>query len=167
MKMKIDKRLSSLVFLHTASMLPEEQKKAYKQKRYWPYGYPAGDYIITYKDGSKEKLPVRIGENIQLFDVPWWARAVNNCRYEYYLKSNKGDYYFLYQWEWVNPCPEKEISQISWSAYSRKFKSNVFLFAVSGRKIKNKRAEIVRNGITKSDEQKYMSQQQKKLCKFW
>lgn len=126
-------KFSSLIFLHTASMTEDDQKKAYKVKRNWPHGFPAGDYVVTYKDNTAEKIPVRIGENIQLYDVPWWARATNESRFQYYLQDKNGKDYFLYQCEWVNPHPDKEITDISWEAYSKAFKSSVYLFAITGR----------------------------------
>jgi hypothetical protein len=55
-----DTTFSSLIFLHTGYISPKALKAFRGHWRYWIYGYPFGDYSVTYADGTSEKLPVRL-----------------------------------------------------------------------------------------------------------
>lgn len=100
------------------------------------YGYPFGDYLVHYSDGTKEKLPIRLKRNIDWMDVNPLFRATVENRYVLPIKLSNGNYNFLYQWEWVNPHPEKEIVKVSYQD-DKNFDFNLLLFAVSGRNVRN------------------------------
>jgi hypothetical protein len=129
-------KFSSLIFLHTGYVTPEGAKKFKVSWRKWIYGYPLGDYFVHYSDGTKEKLPVRLKRNIDWMDVNPLFRATVENRYILPVKLSNGNYNFLYQWEWVNPHPQKEIIKVSYED-DKHFDFNLLLFAISGRKVRN------------------------------
>ena len=134
-KIPVNGKYSSLIFLHTVLTTDEFLKANYRKLlwRYWIYGRPAGDYYAVYQDGSRAILPLRMHDNI-------WKTAVNplfrmsiGCRYVMPLKTKDGNNLFLYQWEWINPNPEKIITRIELTQTVVDF--NLILFAVSGRNL--------------------------------
>lgn len=132
----INDKLSSLIFLHTVrtdeSFLKDnEQKLAWRR---WLYGRPSGDYYVHYADGSQVLLPLRLQDNIYFAGANPKFRSCINCRYIMTLKDAAGDNLFLYQWEWVNPHPEKVITGIELTQTVVNF--DLLLFAISGREVK-------------------------------
>ncbi|MCF6175455.1 MAG: family 20 glycosylhydrolase [Victivallaceae bacterium] len=128
-------KYSSLIFLHSVLTTDKFLKANYRKLlwRHWIYGRPAGDYQVVYQDGTKVKLPLRMHDNI-------WKTAVNprfrmsiGCRYVLPLKASDGNNLFLYQWEWVNPHPDKQITGIELTQSIVDF--DLVLFAVSGREV--------------------------------
>jgi Glycosyl hydrolase family 20, domain 2/Glycosyl hydrolase family 20, catalytic domain len=133
---KVDSNYSSLIFLHSV-LTTDKYLETNARKllwRHWIYGRPAGDYTVVYQDGSKVKLPLRMHNNIWKLAVNPIFRMSIGCRYVMPLKTTDGNNLFLYQWEWVNPFPEKKISSIELIQSIVDF--DLMLFAVSGRKIK-------------------------------
>jgi hypothetical protein len=105
--------------------------------RNWYYGFPVGDYQITYNDDSKVKIPLRLCDNIFFASCSPLIAVPSGCRYVMGLKNIKGGYNFLYQYEWINPYPEKQIKKIEYirdGVYDLK----IALMAVSVRKIKSR-----------------------------
>ena len=96
------------------------------------YGFPCGDYIVRYKDGTETVLPIRFEYNIRRFDVPSINRATNDNRYVYRLDEGNGSNVFLYQWEWVNPRPDEPIVEVI-ARHDNELDVSLILFAVSGR----------------------------------
>ncbi len=127
-------KYSSLIFLHTV-LTTDAYLNKYKKIlswRNWIYGYPAGDYYVIYEDGSKEKLPLRMNDNIWSATSSPNFRVCMGCRYILPVKTTTGNYIFLYQWEWANPHPEKKITGIELTQSVVDF--NLLLFSISGRK---------------------------------
>jgi hypothetical protein len=136
----VNKKASSLIFLHT-TLVNTKLLKAGKMKihyRDWLYGYPYGNYIVKYSDGTSETLKLRAGENIANMDVFPFMRATNNCRYNYNIYGKNGKSITLYQWEWVNPFPKKEIKEIIANGEGKLDPRMIktVLFAVSRRDLK-------------------------------
>ena len=127
----IDGRFSSLVFLHTAHLHSRDGIKS-TTYREWPYGFPCGDYVVHYEDGTESELPLRFEYNIRRFDVPSINRATNDNRYIHTLKGPDGADAHLFQWEWVNPWPDKEIVCVD-VRHDNKLDVSLVLLAVSGR----------------------------------
>ncbi|MDD2711139.1 MAG: glycoside hydrolase family 20 zincin-like fold domain-containing protein [Verrucomicrobiae bacterium] len=123
---------SSLIFLQTIA-IDKQTARLYAKKilpwRDWPYGYVLGHYQAFYDDGTIEKLPVRLCWNVDIMDAHPLYRTTNNNRYVLPVKTSKGGYRFLYQWEWINPHPAKKIVKITY-ANNSEFKYNGFKFAV-------------------------------------
>jgi hypothetical protein len=107
----VGRRFSSLIFLHTAHLRSRDGivPITYRQ---WPYGFPCGDYVVHYEDGSQAILPLRFEYNIRRFDVPSVNRATNDNRYIHKLKAADGAEVHLFQWEWVNPRPDQKILSV-------------------------------------------------------
>ena len=61
-------------------------------------------------------------------------RSCLNCCYIMPLKDVTANYLFLYQYEWVNPYPEKSIKSIKLTQTIVDF--DLLVFAISGRKVK-------------------------------
>ncbi len=134
----VGKKFSSLIFLHTGYISPKAVKNFKGNHRNWIYGYPVGDYNVVYSDGSSEKLPIRLKWEINwMNESPLFRTTVNN-RYILPVKLSDKNYRFIYQWEWVNPHPEKEIEKVSYK-HDNHFDFNLLLFAISGREAKAKK----------------------------
>ena len=109
----VNKKCSSLVFLHTA--IPGETYKKSRNgygNRMWQRGYPVAEYTVVYGDGTQDVYPVHVNQEIYFED--WqpqagstvFGRGMKIC----YDADRKP--HFAYQWEWVNPHPEKEIAEV-------------------------------------------------------
>jgi len=124
-------RFSSLIFLHTAHLRTRDGIKptTYRQ---WPYGFPCGDYVVHYEDGSNCILPLRFEYNIRRFDVPSVNRATNDNRYIHALKAVDGTEVHLFQWEWVNPRSDQRILSVS-VRHDNELDVELVVFAISGR----------------------------------
>jgi len=108
----VRKKCSSLVFLHTA--VPGKLYRSGKGFSYrsWQRGYPAAEYTVIYSDGTKGVYPVRL--NHEIYFENWQPQAGGTvfCRgMEIGYDADRLPH-FAYQWEWVNPHPEKEIAEI-------------------------------------------------------
>ena len=108
----VRKKCSSLVFLHTA--IPGKLYRSGKgfQNRRWQRGYPIAEYTVVYSDGTKEVYPVHLSQEIYFEN--WQPQAGSTV----FCRGLKVGYdadrlpHFAYQWEWVNPHPDKEIAEV-------------------------------------------------------
>ncbi len=138
----VNRKFSSLVFLHTAFVdidLVRKEKIKLPSKRNWIYGYPVGKYIVNYKDETSAVLKLRSGENIIPATLGPLFRDTLDHRYTYLVRDEDGKTLGLYQWEWVNPHPGKEIKEISITGegiFDQRTLKTV-LFAVTGREVKS------------------------------
>ncbi|NQT86815.1 hypothetical protein HQ560_08635 [bacterium] len=131
----VDAACSSLIFLHTAFIDdPKDRGARAGMGRYWLYGWPCGDYIVHYEDGETQKLPVRLSMNIRRFDASAKNRATNDNRYVHTVRDTNGNPLHLFQWEWVNPRPEKKIASVS-VKHDGQLDVSLILFALSGRRV--------------------------------
>jgi len=131
--MPIEGHYSSLVFLHAAHLHSRDGiiPTTYRQ---WPYGFPCGDYIVRYDDGEEAVLPLRFEYNIRRFDVPTINRATNDNRHMHTLRDVDGNDVHLFQWEWVNPRPDRKIVQVI-ARHDNALDVSLVLFAISGRDV--------------------------------
>ncbi len=126
---------SSLVFLHTAFINnPKDPGAKAVMGRYWIYGWPCGEYVVHYADGEKIVLPVRLTMNIRRFDTQTRNRGTNENRHVYALKDVNKKSVHLFQWEWVNPRPDKVIDRII-VQHDNELNVSLVLMAVSGRSV--------------------------------
>ncbi len=138
----IDGKFSALVFLHTSMFNRQEIEKTKPKFPNWRdyiYGYPFGQYIVKYEDGSETVLKLRFGDNILLADLGALFRDTLNCRYIFRLQAEDFNTLCLYQWEWANPFPEKKIQEIR-AIGEGVYPPELFktlLFAISGRNMRN------------------------------
>ena len=108
----VGKKCSSLVFLHTA--IPGKLYRSGKgfQNRAWQRGFPTAAYTVVYRDGTKEVCPVHLSQEIYFEN--WQPQAGSTV----FCRGLKVGYdadrlpHFAYQWEWVNPHPDKEIAEV-------------------------------------------------------
>ncbi|NLF93388.1 MAG: hypothetical protein GX564_05825, partial [Oligosphaeraceae bacterium] len=105
-------KYSTLVFLHTARENPEYRKAPGFNNRQWQLGYPIADYIVIYDDNSAEVVPIRL--NLHCYWYDWQPQAGSTVfgRYLEILYDQDSKPHFLYQYEWVNPHPQKTIRSI-------------------------------------------------------
>jgi len=109
---KIDKDVSSLIFLH-ACALPEKNEMSY----YYIYNFDdaaalLGWYEIIYEDGLTETIPVRYGVNI----LEWDKSSDNYCYYGEAVDcsaAGNNDPVVFFAYEWVNPRFGKKIKEIN------------------------------------------------------
>ncbi len=126
-------RFASLIFLHTAFVHdPHDPTVAGVRIREWIYGWPCGNYVVHYADGSHAVLPVRLTNNIKRFDTAAATRATLDNRYAWPLDDANGQPVHLFQWEWVNPRPDEEIERIV-AQHDGILDVSLSVFAVSGR----------------------------------
>lgn len=140
----VNRNASSLIFLHT-QILPRDKIKDFvtSKNRFdcWD-GVRIGAYKINYEDSSSELSYIRSSENcgnILPYKGIWGASVVENtypvdCRFVMELSGNEKP--CLYQYEWVNPHPEKKISDIEIISYGMEAKP--VLFAITLRDLKCK-----------------------------
>jgi hypothetical protein len=128
---------ASLIFLHS-SISHFTQKEATKKGfnwRQWPYGNPNGKYIVAYEDGSQITVPILSDTNIYWIDTHPLTRTTLDNRYIYSIKDANGKDLQLYQYEWVNPHPDKKITKVT-LANDGILDQDVLLFALSTRQVK-------------------------------
>ena len=129
----IDGHFSSLIFLHTAHLHSRDgiRPTTYRE---WPYGFPCGDYVVRYEDGSESELPLRFEYNIRRFDVPSINRATNDNRCVHTVKDTNGADIYLFQWEWVNPRPDQRIVSVD-LRHDNELDVSLAILAISGRAV--------------------------------
>ncbi len=133
----VGKKYSSLIFLH-ATHIDKDYGKYIKYKhRDWPYGPPCGNYFIHYEDGVVIKANIRLSKNIYKINAKFFERYPVDCIYTYTIEDKKkGNSYCFYQWEWINPRPDKKIVNIE-LRHDNYFDITVILLSISGRQIKS------------------------------
>ena len=77
-------------------------------------------------------MPIRFEYNIRRFDAPSVNRATNDNRYIHALEGADGADVHLFQWEWVNPSPHKQIARVE-VRHDNVLDVSLILLAVSGR----------------------------------
>jgi len=128
-------RFASLIFLHSAVINdPHDKAIAGVRIREWMYGWPCGNYIVHYADGSQAILPVRLTGNVKRFDTASATRATLDNRYTWAIEDANGEALHLFQWEWVNPKPDQEIVRVV-AEHDNILDVSLLLFAMSGRNI--------------------------------
>jgi hypothetical protein len=131
-------KYSSLIFLQSAIDLRDGKKELAgfnTSWRTWHMGLPLGSYLMEYADGTSSKFTVYLGLDIYYLKTrPLGGGTVYN-RFIYHQKDANGANVFLYQSEWVNPYPDKEIKKVSFVDESR-IPLKTAIFAISGRKAK-------------------------------
>jgi len=137
---EVGKPYASLIFLHTLHYTDEFVKKISSVQSYraWQRGFPAGRYVVKYADGSSITIPLRLDRNIGLNDDVANAMNPHDCRCLLRLKNSDGEPLNLHQYEWKNPKPEIAITSVDFERDDF-FDFNVFLFALSGRTVADKR----------------------------
>ena len=132
-------KFSSLIFLQSAIDLRDAKKELAgfnTSWRTWHMGLPVGSYLIEYVDGTTANFIVHLGLEVYYLKTrPFGGGTVyNRCIFP--LKDVNGSNVFLYQSEWVNPSPEKEIKKVSFIDEA-KIPLKTAIIAISGRKVKN------------------------------
>lgn len=132
-------KYSSLIFLQSTIDMRDIKKELAgfnTSWRTWHMGLPLGSYIIEYSDGTTSKFIVHLGLDIYFLKTrPLGGGTVyNRCIFP--LKDANGSSVFLYQSEWVNPSPEKEIKKVRFIDESRT-PLKTAIFAISGRKARH------------------------------
>jgi len=126
-------RYASLIFLHTAFVHdPKDPGIAGAKARRWMYGWPCGEYVVYWDDGSHAVLPVRLTLNIQRLDTSSRNRATNDNRTVWALPDAVGNPVHLYQWEWANPKPDRDIVRLV-ARHDGELDVALILLAISGR----------------------------------
>ena len=104
-------------------------------KNAWQRGYPVANYRVVYSDGTKEVIPIRLGAQIYWFGYQPMAGSCTHTRYMYIGYDSVKRPFFIYQYEWVNPHPQKEIVSIE-LAHDNPSKFRSLVFAISARELK-------------------------------
>lgn len=137
-ELPINEKLSSLIILQTCeyprATKQEKQKFRDRMRDYTISGVPICKYEFVYGDGSKAETFARFGTNILEWTPYAAARFLPDCRYIWQTKLNNGKLGCLYQYEWVNPFPNKTIKKIVMEKENTE--ANVAIVALTGRKVK-------------------------------
>ena len=92
-----------------------------------PDGTPVANYVFNYVDGTKNVLPIVYGEHVRDWYVDADIGVLDTPKSKIAWRSTAGA---LYQTNWVNPHPEKEIQSIDLE--SQMGYSNVFVIGITG-----------------------------------
>ena len=149
----VSAKASSILFLYTAYLSPEKEKAFKKRIRRNPEFQtvnkrnPIAYYLVKYEDGSTEKVTMNYGFNVGALRPPLHSRYTYDIRYVLKAVDGKQDWPEVqdcrdcspgapaaYQYEWVNPYPEKKINSIDFVSMN----SEVIpaLIALTVRKVK-------------------------------
>jgi hypothetical protein len=127
-------KYASLIFLHTA--FPGENYRRNQPPRpywrQWHIAYPIAAYTAIYDDWSEVEIPIRLSHQIYFYHYQPQAGSTVFGRYMDISYNAEFQPQILYQYEWVNPYPEKTIKLIKF-ANPHKFDFDTRIFAVSGR----------------------------------
>ena len=136
---KVNRNVSGLIFLHsafeTASYRKTKKAVGGSVKNAWQKGYPVANYQVIYSDGSKESVPVRLGAQLYWFGYQPMAGSCTHTRFMYIGYDFMKRPVFLYQYEWVNPHPEKKVEKIILS-HDNPLDFQALVFAVSAREVR-------------------------------
>jgi hypothetical protein len=150
-------KYSSLIFLQSAIDLRDYKKELAgfdTDWRSWHMGLPLGSYLIEYADETTSKYTVCLGLDIYYLKTrPLGGGTVYN-RCIYHAKDANGTNVFLYQSEWVNPYPDKEIKKVSFVDESR-IPLKTAIFAISGRKVKKQTSgdDVIKSSATENKQE--------------
>ncbi len=150
---KIAQKASSVIFLYAAYLDTAKEKEFIKRIRYNPEFQisskrnPIAYYTINYADGSTEKVTMNYGFNVGALRPPLHSRYTYDIRHVH--RATAENQYWpevkdcrdcspgapaVYQWEWVNPYPKKEIVSIDFISMNTEVVPA--LVAITVRKIK-------------------------------
>jgi hypothetical protein len=102
-------------------------------KQSLPYGMVVAEYILNYTDGTKFKMPIRLGRSISFLEfTDPQCRYIKESRAVYPL--SKDQRLALNQYELINPHPEKAVGSIELQSTNKL--APVLLGAVTIRNIK-------------------------------
>ncbi|OGV71771.1 MAG: hypothetical protein A3K19_06805 [Lentisphaerae bacterium RIFOXYB12_FULL_65_16] len=121
--------VKSLIFLQGV-FLPKDKRAALKKRgTEYVHGIPIGEAQIEYVDGPTQVMELRMG--INTLDVTPFpeARFLGEARYTHDIKTNGGANASLYQIEWVNPWPARQVRAVIWKAYETE--ATPILFALT------------------------------------
>jgi hypothetical protein len=138
----VNERFDSLVFSHAASItLPwRGADHGYRLE-----DYALGFYTVIYADGASARVDLHYGRNIAHNGAGWgradtgfsFSAGIELLQAAYYTRPriktlNRTDQVTVYDYEWVNPFPEREIRSISLSLACRGVPYSVFVYDVHG-----------------------------------
>ena len=137
----VNSKCSSLIFLHSAFETASYRKSrkpvpGNSVKNVWHRGYPIGNYKVIYSDNSIAEIPIRLGAQIDWFQVQPASGTATDTRYMHIMYDQQKRPVFLYQYEWVNPHPEKIVKSLV-IAHDNPLKFKALTFAISKRNVKN------------------------------
>ena len=94
----------------------------------------AGNYTVQYADGSRAVLPVRLTGNVKRFDTtaPATRAALETRLYVDAQRHCRIALSTLFQWEWINPHPEREIVGVV-AEHDNLLDVSLVVLAISGR----------------------------------
>ncbi|MBN2641939.1 MAG: hypothetical protein JXR78_09810 [Victivallales bacterium] len=127
-------KFSSFIFMHSVIDVknPRKEFAGIRGYRTWHHGWPLGTYIIKYADGTKASFRVNLGLHIYwLRSRPLGGSTLLN-RYVYHPLDANGKNIFIYQSEWTNPFPEKQVVGISF-VDEKRIPLKTAIFSISGR----------------------------------
>lgn len=129
-EIKLNNKAASLILLHGAHLKKQYAKKFWNKKYYKDplSGKPIVEYSVSYSDGTSESFNINYGLNISEWRIEpltkqgVFSKYLADSRYvwenktPHSCKQRSGDDIALYQYEWVNPNPEKTIKTIKLKA---------------------------------------------------
>lgn len=133
----VNKKVSALYFLQGMYLEKTKRKQFFALSKDYIFGIPAAEYIINYADGSKQIVKARFGANILDVNPPVArCRFMPDIRYIWSGKTDDGKDAYLYQYEWGNPNPKKEV--VSIGLKSAGTDAVPMLFALTARGVKKR-----------------------------
>ncbi len=130
----VDRRCERLFLLHTCAT-------SYARRPTWshddPFNYPPQDLIATYTvhyaDGTETEVPIYYGSHVARWDVPY-GEHIDAIPYHADPvpagRDPSGRRITLYNYEWLNPCPDKTIQSLRLT-YNGDDKGRFWLMAIA------------------------------------
>jgi hypothetical protein len=142
--------VDSLVFRHNTSI-----RLAYRSadKGYRLADYLIGHYTVRYADGSRETLDLHYGRNISNADVDWgrsslpytYSSALELLQAACYTRPwvkglNNRDHVTVYDYEWANPHPDRELESVSLTLAEKGVPYSIFVYDIYGIRLREGQA---------------------------
>ena len=131
----VNAKFSSIILLHTCFYPKSDAKEKNKFRRRGKNhvkGTPVCKYILEYKNGTTSEIDACYGSNILEWMPYSPARFLPDCRYVWEMKLPSGEMGCLYQYDWINPFPNRAIRKII--VKKAETEADVAIVAITGRK---------------------------------
>ena len=132
----VDSHADSLVFSHNTSIcLPYRSA----DKGYRLENYHIGCYTVRYQDGGESRIDLYFGGNIGNEDARWGRNGaeadIGILQAAYYTRPwiktlNFKDHVTVFDYEWINPYPEKAIKEIVLTLINKGAPFSIFVYGI-------------------------------------
>ncbi|OHD48959.1 MAG: hypothetical protein A2096_12985 [Spirochaetes bacterium GWF1_41_5] len=131
----VGKKFSSIFFLHSLLADKKLVSGSYSMPDFWPIGLIAGQYTLRYDDGSSFSRLIANDKNINTITENPYTLNPTDCRYVWKIDKKKEAYF--YQYEFINPFPDKTIRAVE-IKHLNYYKAGMIILALTGLDVNKK-----------------------------